>query len=80
MKEIHNSPLDGSKKYQVSHGTGYEEALGRIVMAMLRDGLPVSRKSLCLKIAFLMNGAQEPAEELLYEGILRMLLSPGRTL
>ncbi|POP46400.1 hypothetical protein CHU32_06520 [Superficieibacter electus] len=71
----------------VSPGTGipsvmdsaYEELLGRIVIAMLRTGSPVSRKTLFLKIAFLMNETEEPAQTLLYEGVFRLLLNAERS-
>ncbi|MDU2940630.1 MAG: hypothetical protein E7B59_15870 [Enterobacteriaceae bacterium] len=67
-------------KGTLSHlGSAHEELLGRIVIQMLRAGMPVSRKSLFLKIAFLMNETEAPSETLLYEGIFRLLLNADPT-
>ncbi|ROP62011.1 hypothetical protein EDF81_0490 [Enterobacter sp. BIGb0383] len=57
----------------------YEAMLGRIVIEMLRAGRPVSRQSLCAKIAFLLSESPQPSQELLYENLLRMLLNVDRT-
>lgn len=78
MAETHDVAVPGSSARPPALGAVHEERLGRIVIEMLRAGLPVSRKTLFLKIAFLMNQTDAPAEALLYEGIFRLLLNADR--
>jgi len=75
MEKTHEGAVSKGHAIPPVLGLAHEELLGRIVIEMLRAGLPVSRKTLFLKIAFLMNETVVPSETLLYEGIFRLLLN-----
>ncbi|WP_194208186.1 hypothetical protein [Superficieibacter sp. 1612_C1] len=79
MAKTHEDVMPEGNGILSSLGAAHEELLGRIVIEMLRAGMPVSRKSLFLKLAFLMNETEAPSETLLYEGIFRLLLNADRT-
>ncbi len=79
MAKTHEEVAPECKGILSSLGSAHEELLGRIVIEMLRAGMPVSRKSLFLKLAFLMNDTETPSETLLYEGIFRLLLNADHT-
>jgi len=75
MEKTHEGAVSKGHAILPGLGLSHEELLGRIVIEMLRAGVPVSRKALFLKVAFLMNETVEPSETLLYEGIFRLLLN-----
>lgn len=78
MAETHDDAVLAGQGIAPDLDSAHEELLGRIVIAMLRAGSPVSRKTLFLKIAFLMNETEDACETLLYEGIFRLLLNADR--
>ena len=61
-----------------SASTGYEAMLGRLIIEMLRAGQPVSRASLCARIAFLISDSSQPSQTVAYEELLRLLLTADR--
>ena len=76
-KDVKHTPDSNSKMSGYGSIRGIpsrEETLGDIVLALLRSGQIISRRTLCLKLIGRIEAATDPAMQAHLSGIIRLIL------